>query len=187
MCLLKYFSEYNTNMKQKGFTLIELLVVIAIIGVLATIIISSVSSAREKAKMVKYLSDMQAIQKAFQMAMLDENRDTWWHENDFPNPDSINHILTLTSGPGHTLSKYLPDRDWKNPFNGNLYYYDNDGNNNDACNTWHAGVNIYTVMSDASLRHKLDKYIDKTINPSCGKIKYGYTLVYQLSSNPNDF
>ncbi len=53
--------------KNKGFTLIELLVVIAIIGLLASIVLVSLNSARAKARDVRRVADLKQVQTALEM------------------------------------------------------------------------------------------------------------------------
>lgn len=58
------FGKFFTK-KQKGFTLIELLVVIAIVGILSSVVITAMSSARTKAKTAAFQAEVSSLVKPF--------------------------------------------------------------------------------------------------------------------------
>lgn len=67
--------------KHKGFTLIELLIVIAIIGILSSVVLVSLSSARDKAKLSKALSSMESINKVMNSCLINGSAPTYPAEN----------------------------------------------------------------------------------------------------------
>ncbi len=56
--------QKNTN---RGFTLIELLVVIAIIGILSSVVLASLNSARQKGRDARRISDVKQLQLALEL------------------------------------------------------------------------------------------------------------------------
>ncbi|MBU1292521.1 prepilin-type N-terminal cleavage/methylation domain-containing protein [Patescibacteria group bacterium] len=59
------------NSRQKGFTLIELLVVIAIIGLLSSVVLASLNTARVKSRDAKRIQDLTSIRTALELHFLD--------------------------------------------------------------------------------------------------------------------
>lgn len=70
--MLKAFYKKGT----RGFTLIELLVVIAIIGVLASIVLASLNTARRKSRDARRLADIKQTQLALEL-YFDANSSTY--------------------------------------------------------------------------------------------------------------
>lgn len=55
------------HIKQRGFTLIELLVVIAIIGILSSVVLASLNTARAKSRDARRIADIKQIQTALEL------------------------------------------------------------------------------------------------------------------------
>jgi type II secretion system protein G len=58
---------------KRGFTLIELLVVIAIIGILSSVVLASLNSARQKSRDAKRISDIKQLQLALELSFDDNS------------------------------------------------------------------------------------------------------------------
>src|SRR3989338_2935425 len=120
--------------KYSGFTLIELLVVISIIGLLASVVLVSLNSARAKARDAKRIADFKQIQLALEL----------FYDSQGRYPQSPGHIMwsghwayfsqCLETGTqcGFTVSNYTPViskvpqdplRKTSDPFASDVSYY----------------------------------------------------------------
>lgn len=78
---------YNITKGARGFTLIELLVVIAIIGILSSIVLASLNTARLKSRDARRIADIKQLQLALQL-YFDANQGY---------PDALSDLTTPTS------------------------------------------------------------------------------------------
>ncbi len=81
--------------KNKGFTLIELLVVIAIIGLLASVVLLALNSARAKSRDAKRLADVRQLASAFELYFNDKSS---YPTQGFTTPTVMTTALMTTAG-----------------------------------------------------------------------------------------
>lgn len=100
---------------QKGFTLIEIMVVVIIIGLLAAVIVPSVISKVDEARVSKAKADIQALEAALTMFRLDNSK--------YPSTDQGLQSLTTQPTdpsirhwrPGGYIQRISKDP-WGNPY-----------------------------------------------------------------------
>jgi type II secretion system protein G len=86
------------NLKNtEGFTLIELLVVISIIGLLASVVLVSLNSARSKARDTKRKADISQLQKALELYLNNNNSNVYPNGGTVTNADTGYDIQNLSS------------------------------------------------------------------------------------------
>ena len=97
---IKIYSKNRSGVKtlrnkNKGFTLIELLVVIAIIGLLASVVLLALNSARQKARDAKRLADVRQFASAFELYFNDKSS---YPTIGFTSPTVMTTALMQTAG-----------------------------------------------------------------------------------------
>ena len=137
----------NALKNSKGFTLIELLVVIAIIGLLSSVVLASLNSAREKSRDARRLSDVKQLQTALELIF-----------DDTSPPEYPDALTTLVTG------GYIPSSP-TDPSTGSAYLYDNLTSADGACSIASGVCSSYVLGANLenSSHNALSNDIDGTV------------------------
>lgn len=127
----------NQMKKNRGFTLIELLVVIAIIGILAAIVLVSLSGAQNRAKDARIQADMNQIRSSSQLTYTDVG----YYDGALMTDDVNTLIADIRTQGGGLIASAVAS---------NAYCFAVQTNNTGATKYWCVDSNLLSEGSSAS-------------------------------------
>ena len=158
------FTKIKLSNKRNGFTLIELLVVISIIGLLSSIVIASLQSAKQKAQAASIVEGMNQLKNAFEIYKTDTGH--------YPNErvESVKDSLGWWDG-GEDPVSYLKNVLVPKYISSITNYASTYPGENTPFNVYVTGDDLYD---------------DQGYNVTCGGIKLtGYLFEFYSSQNLN--
>lgn len=187
---------------KKGFSLVELIVVIGIIAVLSSVILSTVSAVRNKAKMIKTTIELKQFDAGLRAYR--ESKKCWPLEigasTNCPVFETANPTLeSILANNTFETAQYIKRAPSWLFDNTQVWQFDNDEDNepvNCATGTHEEGVNLIIPNTTFKIYALFEKQIDETADNSfdssiakhCGKIQFGGDeshdgmLTYQISA-----
>lgn len=117
-----------TKKNSRGFTLIELLVVIAIIGVLSSVVLASLNTARQKSRDAKRQADIKQLQIALEL-YFDAN-------SSYPNQATAAAVSGISAALTPTYIASIPS----DPLAGGAYFYQSSAASNST--SYCVGANL---------------------------------------------
>ena len=166
---MKFMSLFSTRghdgQASKGFTLIELLVVIAIIGILSSIVLASLNSARQKGRDARRVSDIKQLQLALEL-YYDSNPTTGY-------PTSIGTTASSALVTGGFISAIPTD-----PSTSAAYSYAALGSGT-TCSSYHLGATL-EITNNAALSSDADAAASTGICTGSGADFAGTEPVYDV-------
>ena len=149
-----------TNTHKRGFTLIELLVVIAIIGILASVVLASLNTAREKSRDAKRISDVKQLQLALELYF-----------------DTNGAYPTATAGIAALAPTFIPVVPIPpNPANAGYLY----AGLNNGCTSYHLGIQL-----EATGHTALTSDVDRAINSADAVLCLALTVDFEGTDTTN--
>lgn len=122
-----------TSEGSRGFTLIELLVVVAIIGILSSIVLASLNSARQKGRDARRISDLKQLQLALEL----------YYDTNLGYPTSIGTTASSALVTGGFISAIPTD-----PSTAAAYSYAALGSGA-TCSSYHLGATLEVTNNSA--------------------------------------